>query len=92
MKFSPGNRVNASLTLGEAFTKGDDDFHFCKPTDVAVREDGLFFVSDGYCNARIILFDQNGKVRRNWGSFSQQGVVKTGAVRVTFLPASRYIY
>lgn len=30
------------------FVPGSDDNHFCKPTDVAVAENGDFFVSDGY--------------------------------------------
>jgi len=39
------------LTLGEAFHKGDDQTHFCKPTSIAVSQLTLdIFVADGYCN------------------------------------------
>ena len=51
-----------SLTLGEAFVPGSDEKHFCKPTDVAVSSSGIFFVSDGYCNKRIMKFDPNGRL------------------------------
>ncbi|KAI3362550.1 hypothetical protein L3Q82_012256 [Scortum barcoo] len=45
------------LALGEAFTPGSDSTHFCQPTDVAVdTETGNIFVSDGYCNARILNY------------------------------------
>ena len=46
MKFSKGSS-NASLVLGEALVPGNDDKHFCKPTDVAVAPNGEFFVADG---------------------------------------------
>jgi DNA-binding beta-propeller fold protein YncE len=40
--------------FGEEFKPGRDDKHFCKPTDVAVRHTGEVFISDGYCNARLV--------------------------------------
>ena len=42
------------LELGVKLQPGSDDRHFCKPTDVAIKADGGFFVSDGYCNSRVI--------------------------------------
>ncbi|CAB1319049.1 unnamed protein product, partial [Coregonus sp. 'balchen'] len=43
------------VVLGEAFEPGSDKEHFCKPTDVAVDPvTGNVYVSDGYCNARIL--------------------------------------
>ena len=51
------------LTLGVPLTPGSDEKHFCKPTDIAVdRKTNDFYVSDGYCNSRIIKFDKNGKL------------------------------
>ncbi|KAJ8299871.1 hypothetical protein KUTeg_022618 [Tegillarca granosa] len=35
------------MTLGEKLVPGNDNKHFCKPTDVAVASNGDFFVSDG---------------------------------------------
>lgn len=48
--------------LGEKLIPGNDESHFCKPTDVAVSKmDGHVFISDGYCNQRVVEFDKNGK-------------------------------
>ena len=50
------------LILGVEFKSGNDENHFCKPTDVAVsKTNGDIFVSDGYCNNRIVHFSRNGK-------------------------------
>uniref|UniRef100_A0AAX7SCE0 Peptidylglycine alpha-amidating monooxygenase n=1 Tax=Astatotilapia calliptera TaxID=8154 RepID=A0AAX7SCE0_ASTCA len=64
------HQVNKTLmALGEAFIPGSDNNHFCQPTDVAVdTESGNIFVSDGYCNARIIKFSADGKYLSEWGS------------------------
>ena len=44
------------------FEPGSDETHYCKPTSVAVTDDGnTFFVSDGYCNSRIIKYKVNHK-------------------------------
>lgn len=60
-----------SLTLGEAFVPGSDDTHFCQPTDVAVSSSGVFFVSDGYCNKRILKYDAEGHLIDTYqGSFN----------------------
>jgi hypothetical protein len=49
------------LVLGEEFVSDSDQTHFCKPTDVAVsKKNGHIFVADGYCNDRVVQFDQNG--------------------------------
>jgi hypothetical protein len=61
------------LTLGVPFVPGNDDDHFCKPSAVAVMSTGDFFVSDGYCNTRIIKFNRNGKFLMQWGRNSFQG-------------------
>lgn len=58
-KFEPG-ATEPSIVLGEALVPGGDKKHFCKPTDVAVISNGDFFVSDGYCNSRIVMFDEKG--------------------------------
>ena len=45
------------IRLGERFVPGSDDHHYCKPTSVAVSQDTQsFFVSDGYCNSRVIKY------------------------------------
>ncbi|EPY79555.1 hypothetical protein CB1_000916040 [Camelus ferus] len=47
---------------------GSDQNHFCQPTDVAVDPDtGTIYVSDGYCNSRIVQFSPSGKFVTQWG-------------------------
>jgi peptidylamidoglycolate lyase len=64
-KFShDGKRL---LTLGQPRVGGWDATHFNQPTDIAIRQDGSFYVSDGYVNSRVALFDRNGTFLREWG-------------------------
>ena len=83
-KFPPygGTDHRPLITLGERFVPGSDDDHFCKPTAVAVSQDTRsFFVSDGYCNSRVIKYsvsvDSEGghKVSRvmEWGKSAGTG-------------------
>jgi len=55
------------LKLGVPKTPGNDSLHFDLPTDVAVANDGSFFVSDGYGNSRVIKFSKEGKYLFEWG-------------------------
>ena len=65
-KFShDGKRL---LTLGQPRVGGWDATHFNQPTDIAIRHDGSFYVSDGYVNSRVALFDRAGVFEREWGS------------------------
>uniref|UniRef100_A0A8R1HR21 peptidylamidoglycolate lyase n=1 Tax=Caenorhabditis japonica TaxID=281687 RepID=A0A8R1HR21_CAEJA len=50
------------MSLGEKLVPGEDETHFCKPTDVAVAKNGHIFVADGYCNSRVLKFDANGNL------------------------------
>ncbi|XP_061836617.1 peptidyl-glycine alpha-amidating monooxygenase B isoform X1 [Nerophis lumbriciformis] len=71
LKVSSDGSDQTLLSLGEAFTAGSDHNHFCQPTDVAVDyESGNIFVSDGYCNARILKFSADGKYLSEWGAGS----------------------
>jgi peptidylamidoglycolate lyase len=55
------------LEVGERMVPGGDEKHFCMPTDVAVARSGEFFVADGYCNARVMKFDREGKFVTSFG-------------------------
>ncbi len=55
------------MVLGEAGVARWDAEHFNRPTDVAVRADGAFYVTDGYEAQRIVQFDRNGRYVREWG-------------------------
>ncbi|XP_039635335.1 peptidyl-glycine alpha-amidating monooxygenase isoform X3 [Perca fluviatilis] len=71
LKVSSDGRDRMLLALGEAFIPGSDNNHFCQPTDVAVdTETGNIFVSDGYCNSRILKFSADGKYLSEWGAGS----------------------
>jgi peptidylamidoglycolate lyase len=50
------------------FSANADPSGFCAPTDVAVAQDGSFWVSDGYCNDRVARFDANGAFVDEWGA------------------------
>jgi NHL repeat-containing protein len=41
---------------------------FCRPTDVGWDPQGDIFVSDGYCNNRVVKFDKNGRFLAQAGS------------------------
>ena len=56
------------MKLGEARVAGSDPAHFNRPTDVAVADDGSFYVSDGYRNSRVVKFSALGKYLLEWGT------------------------
>ena len=45
------------LTVGEEGRRGHDARHLCRPTEVAVSNDGHFYVSDGYCNSHVMKYN-----------------------------------
>ncbi|CAD6184222.1 unnamed protein product [Caenorhabditis auriculariae] len=57
-----GESGKVLLSLGEKLVPGGDEKHFCKPTDVAVASNGVFFVADGYCNRRVLKFSPSGEL------------------------------
>jgi peptidylamidoglycolate lyase len=56
------------MTLGQAKIPGTDSAHFNLPTDVAVKSNGSFYVSDGYGNSRVIKFSADGRYLFSWGT------------------------
>ena len=62
---------NELMVLGKEYTPGKDSLHFNLPTDVAVSENGYFYVSDGYGNSRIIKFSSKGEYLFEWGIFGE---------------------
>uniref|UniRef100_A0A671NWP4 Peptidyl-glycine alpha-amidating monooxygenase B-like n=1 Tax=Sinocyclocheilus anshuiensis TaxID=1608454 RepID=A0A671NWP4_9TELE len=85
-KLSSDGKDRQLLVLGEAFEPGSDKKHFCQPTDVAVDPvTGNVYVSDGYCNSRILKFSPEGKYISHWGA----GTLITSFLiphSLTFLP------
>ncbi|TRZ14447.1 hypothetical protein HGM15179_012659 [Zosterops borbonicus] len=71
------------LILGVALQPGSDKNHFCQPTDVAVDPiTGSIYVSDGYCNSRIIQFSPNGQYVMQWGEETSMGKPRPGQFRI----------
>ncbi|CAH8636632.1 unnamed protein product [Schistosoma rodhaini] len=66
-KFSSNLSSEPLLTLGERFKPGSSKNQFCKPTDVVVSSNGQVFISDGYCNNRIMKFNEKGEFLKSWG-------------------------
>ncbi len=79
IKFNPEGRV--MMVLGHrpdevagavATTNGPNPparkYTFCRPTDVAWDAEGNIFVSDGYCNNRVVKYDRNGRFLAQVGS------------------------
>lgn len=60
------------MKLGTAKVAGNDASHFNLPTDVAVANDGTFYVSDGYGNSRVAKFSSSGKFIKSWGKYGNK--------------------
>jgi DNA-binding beta-propeller fold protein YncE len=78
-KFSPEGKV--LLVLGrrppavdgvQAYPVGPNPpaqkYIFCRPTDVGWDPQGNIFVSDGYCNNRVVKYDKDGRFLAQAGS------------------------
>jgi len=71
-KLDPNSKGGPLLILGRSMQPGSDQNHFCQPTDVAVDPDtGTIYVSDGYCNSRIVQFSPTGEFITQWGEGTQ---------------------
>uniref|UniRef100_A0A8D0GGE3 Peptidylglycine alpha-amidating monooxygenase n=1 Tax=Sphenodon punctatus TaxID=8508 RepID=A0A8D0GGE3_SPHPU len=78
-KLDPHGQGSTLMTLGRAMQPGSDQNHFCQPTDVAVDPvTGNIYVSDGYCNSRIVQFSTNGMFIMQWGEESSLDKPKPG--------------
>lgn len=82
-KLDPHSKEGLLLVLGRSMQPGSDQNHFCQPTDVAVEPStGAVFVSDGYCNSRIVQFSPSGKFVTQWGEESSGSSPKPGQFSV----------
>jgi DNA-binding beta-propeller fold protein YncE len=68
-RFSTDGKV--LQTIGTPNQAGEDETHMNQPNDVAIAPNGDLYVSDGYGNNRIVVFDKNGKFIRAWGKLGQ---------------------
>lgn len=76
------------LALGEPRVGAWDGSHFNQPTDIAIRPDGSFYVSDGYVNSRVAIFDKNGKELHEWGKKGAGEGEFSNPHGLTFIPGS----
>ncbi|XP_073744799.1 peptidyl-glycine alpha-amidating monooxygenase isoform X15 [Callorhinus ursinus] len=82
-KLDPNSKGSPLLILGRSMQPGSDQNHFCQPTDVAVDPDtGTIYVSDGYCNSRIVQFSPTGEFITQWGEESSRSNPKPGQFNV----------
>jgi len=67
-KMSPEGRVLMVLGNRQGVPGNNDaEDAFNRPTNVAFRANGNFYVSDGYVNSRVIEFTPDGYSVRHWG-------------------------
>jgi peptidylamidoglycolate lyase len=76
------------ITLGEPRVGAWDANHFNEPTDIQIRPDGTFYVSDGYVNSRVAIFDKNGTWLREWGRKGSGPGEFSNPHGITFVPGS----
>jgi DNA-binding beta-propeller fold protein YncE len=63
-QFTPEGKKLLEISVGEV---PDPSRTFCGATDVAFGQNGHVFVSDGYCNGRVIEYTTDGQKVREWG-------------------------
>lgn len=64
-KFSAEGKPLLEITVGEI---PDANRPFCSVTGIAFPASGNVLISDGYCNARILEYTQDGKRVKAWGA------------------------
>ncbi len=64
-KFTPAGRLLLEISVGDI---PNPAAAFCGATDVAFGRSGHIFVSDGYCNGRVVEYDAGGRKLRQWGA------------------------
>jgi DNA-binding beta-propeller fold protein YncE len=63
-KFTPHGEKLMEISVGDI---PDPSRPFCGATDVAFATNGHVYVSDGYCNGRVLEYEAGGKKVREWG-------------------------
>jgi len=81
-KYARDDLIHPLLIIGMRGVPGNDSHHLCKPTDVAVASNGDFFIADGYCNSRVMKFDQNGRFITSFGASNSADEPLDGEFRV----------
>ena len=67
--------------VGTHLRPGHGNYKFCKPTDVLVDESsGDFYVSDGYCNSRVVRYNRSFGYLEEFGEHGLSGKMKFNLV------------
>ena len=69
LKFSPDGRQRLRIEVGGV---PDPNRDFCGASDIAFAPGGHVFVSDGYCNGRVVEYDAAGAEVRAWGRLGRE--------------------
>lgn len=64
-KFTPEGKKLMEINVGGV--PANPRSNFCGTTDIAFAPGGRLFISDGYCNARVLEYTADGKKVREWG-------------------------
>ena len=68
MKFTPEGRLRMVIAnAGRREGDNDTPYTFNRPTGIAFKPNGDFYVSDGYVNSRVAHYSRDGKFVRQWG-------------------------
>jgi len=70
------------MVLGKAFQQSSGQDGFCQPTDVQIGNNGDIFVSDGYCNSRVVKFSSGGQYLTQFGERTKSWPPAAGQLRV----------
>ncbi len=65
LELSPEGRV--LMVVGRKNNRGEGEYQFNRPTDVAFAANGDFYVSDGYGNSRVMKYSKEGRFLKSWG-------------------------
>jgi sugar lactone lactonase YvrE len=66
------NKGELVLTIGTPDVQGANDGDpFRLPTDLAIASDGTLFITDGYGNARVHKYTQEGQLLKSWGTWGE---------------------
>ena len=60
--------LGVSLAPPQGGNRPAQKYEFCRPTDVGWDPQGNIFVSDGYCNNRVVKYDKDGRFLAQAGS------------------------
>jgi sugar lactone lactonase YvrE len=60
--------VDGAVATANGPNPPSQKYIFCRPTDVGWDPQGNIFVSDGYCNNRVVKYDKNGRFLAQAGS------------------------